>query len=312
MSIDVIIPVYRPTDKLKKMLHAIQKQTCRAEHIFLMHTIDGYDLSWAEKVCGTIPVIEVAIGKEEFDHGGTRDMGIRVSKADIVILMTQDAVPVNERAFEKLLKTLTSDCKVAASYARQIPEKDCGILEKYTRNFNYPKESIVKSQKNLEKMGIKTYFCSNVCAAYRKETYLKLGGFETDIIFNEDMVFAAKAIKENYKIAYEADAVVMHAHDYTGLQLVKRNFDLGVSQACYPEIFANVKSENEGIRLVKQTVLYLIKRKQPFRIVELFIKSGCKYVGYQLGKHYTSLPKAVIDKLTMNPGYWKRRCKDET
>lgn len=311
MSIDVIIPVYRPTEKLKKMLLAIQKQTCRAEHIFLMHTKDGYDLTWAETIGTTIPVIEIPVCQEAFDHGGTRDRGMRISKADIVILMTQDAIPVNASVFEELIKTLVSDCKVAVSYARQVPEKNCGILETYTRIFNYPKESVIKSQKDMEKMGIKTYFCSNVCAAYNRETYLKLGGFETDIIFNEDMVFAAKAIKENYKIAYEADAIVMHAHDYTGKQLVKRNFDMGVSQACYPEIFANVKSEKEGIKLIKQTAFYLIKRGKPFKIVELFLKSGCKYIGYQLGKHYTSLPEVVIDKLTMNPAYWKRRrCRE--
>lgn len=311
MSIDVIIPVYRPTEKLKKMLLAIQKQTCRAEHIFLMHTKDGYDLTWAETIGTTIPVIEISVCQEAFDHGGTRDRGMRISKADIVILMTQDAIPVNASVFEGLIKTLVSDCKVAVSYARQVPEKNCGILETYTRIFNYPKDSIVKSKKDMEKMGIKTCFCSNVCAAYNRETYLKLGGFEIGIIFNEDMVFAAKAIKENYKIAYEADAIVMHAHDDTGIQLMKRNFDLGVSQACYPEIFANVKSEKEGIKLVKQTAFYLIKRGKPFKIVELFLKSGCKYIGYQLGKHYTSLPEVVIDKLTMNPAYWKRRrCRE--
>lgn len=307
MSIDVIIPVYRPTEKLKKTLYAIQKQTCRAGHIFLLHTEDGYDLSWAEKICTKVPATEIIIRQEQFDHGGTRDLGMQNSKADIVIMMTQDALPANERVFAELVKTLEMDQQVAVSYARQVPEKDCGILEKYTRQFNYPKESVIKSKEDLEKMGIKTFFCSNVCAAYRRKTYLQLGGFEKYIIFNEDMVFAANAIEHNYKIAYEAEAVVIHSHNYTGIQLIKRNFDLGVSQACYSEIFDKVKSENEGIKLVKQTTLYLLKRKEPFRIIELIIKSGCKYMGYQLGKHYADLPETLVKRLTMNPGYWRKR-----
>lgn len=307
MSIDVIIPVYRPNEKLKKLLRAIQKQTEKAEHIFLMHTEDGHSLNWAEELCNVVPVTEVPIRQNEFDHGGTRDMGMRMAKADIVIFMTQDAVPANKYLFENLTKTLEKDEDVAAAYARQIPEKECGILERYTREFNYPENSMVKSKKDLKKMGIKTYFCSNVCAAYRKETYLKLGGFEKHIIFNEDMVFAANAIRRDYKIAYDANAVVIHSHDYTGIQLIKRNFDLGVSQACYPQIFRNVKSENEGVRLVKQTALYLLKIKKPFQIVELVFKSGCKYIGYQLGKNYIRLPKLLVKKLTMNPGYWKKR-----
>ena len=48
-------------------------------------------------------------------------------------------------------------------------------------------------------MGIKTYFCSNVCAAYKKEVFRKLGGFERQVNFNEDMLFAAKAVQAGWK-----------------------------------------------------------------------------------------------------------------
>ena len=43
--------------------------------------------------------------------------------------------------------------------------------------FNYPEQSSVKSLADIDKYGIKTYFCSNVCAAYDKGIYQKTGGF---------------------------------------------------------------------------------------------------------------------------------------
>ena len=49
-------------------------------------------------------------------------------------------------------------------------------------------------------------------------------------------------------VAYCAEAVVLHSHNYTGIQQFKRNFDLGVSQADHPEIFQAARSESEGIR----------------------------------------------------------------
>ena len=54
--------------------------------------------------------------------------------------------------------------------------------------------------------GIKTFFCSNVCAAYRREIYEELGGFVRHTIFNEDMIYAAKAVEAGYSVAYAADA----------------------------------------------------------------------------------------------------------
>lgn len=67
-------------------------------------------------------------------------------------------------------------------------------------------------------------------------------------------------IQAGYGIAYAADAKVIHSHNYSCMQQFHRNFDLGVSQAEHPEIFASVKSEGEGIRLVKQTFRYLLSR----------------------------------------------------
>ena len=50
---------------------------------------------------------------------------------------------------------------------------------------------------------------------------------------------------------------MIHSHNYTCMQQFRRNFDLGVSQAEYPEVFQTASSESEGIRLVKKTFRYL-------------------------------------------------------
>ena len=43
----------------------------------------------------------------------------------------------------------------AVSYARQLPEKDSGEIERFTRAYNYPEESCVKGKEQLPEMGIK-------------------------------------------------------------------------------------------------------------------------------------------------------------
>ena len=76
------------------------------------------------------------------------------------------------------------------------------------------------------------------------------------------MIFAAGAVKAGYGIAYVPEAKVYHSHHYTNMEQLRRNFDLGVSQADHPEVFAGVPSESEGIKLVKQTIAHLRERKK--------------------------------------------------
>ena len=193
-----------------------------------------------------------------------------------------------------------------AAYARQLPKKDCRFLEKYTRSFNYQEQSCLKTEKDVQTYGIKTYFCSNVCAAYDHRIYDEIGGFPEHAIFNEDMIYAGWMVKKGYGVAYVSEARVYHSHNYTCMQQFHRNFDLGVSQAEHPEVFEGVPSEGEGIRLVKKSMAYLLKTGHIWLIPGLFLQSASKYAGYFLGKRYKKLPEKMIRSCTMNPEYWKK------
>lgn len=245
--------------------------------------------------------------KEEFDHGKTRNRGVQESDAEIFVCMTDDAIPKDEYLIEKLYEGLMRAQEVAVCYARQLANDDCKALESYTRTFNYPDQSRLKSKADMAELGIKTFFCSNVCAAYKREIFDSLGGFIDETIFNEDMIFAGNAIKAGYSIYYSAQAMVIHSHNYSSVQQFHRNFDLGVSQAQHPEIFAGIKSESEGIKLVLDTSRYLIKHHKYGEIFRLYTSSAAKLLGYRLGKGYKKLPRRIVLMCAMNKEYFKKR-----
>lgn len=302
-KIDVIIPTYKPDEKVVMLLQRLLKQTYPINEIHIVDTETGI---FPEKIYSLSEKIKVTkVTKAEFDHGGTRAKAADMSSAEILVFMTQDAMPLNDHVLEKLVFSF-KDEKVAAAYARQVADSSCGVIEQYTRQFNYPSEGIVKSYEDVARLGIKAYFCSNVCAAYRKNVYDEIGGFVKRTIFNEDSIMAANMLKAGYSVAYAADAKVLHCHNYNCIQQFKRNFDLAVSQADHPEIFRDVKSESEGIRLVKDTAKYLCKKGKPWLVCSLFLNSGCKYMGYLAGKNYQKLPEWMILKFTSNKEYWKR------
>lgn len=242
--------------------------------------------------------------KEQFDHGGTRDQGIRKCSGDIVICMTQDALPADRFLVERLLEAF-SNPDVWAAYARQLPAKDCSEIEKYTRSFNYTAESFIKGKENIEELGVKTFFCSNVCAAWRRGAYLEQGGFEKKTIFNEDMILAGKMILAGGKVAYCADAQVIHSHNYHAKDQFHRYFDLAVSQVMHPEVFGNVSSESEGMRLVKKSIRHCLRIRKPWLVFSVLTNNAGKFLGYKLGQHYRMLPPKVIQMCTMNQTFWQ-------
>jgi rhamnosyltransferase len=120
------------------------------------------------------------------------------------------------------------------------------------------------------------------------------------------MIYAGRAVKAGYAIYYASKARVVHSHNYSGLTQFHRNFDMAVSQADHPEIFQMAPSENEGIRLVKSTAGFLVKQKKPWLIVPLIWQSGCKYLGYLLGKNYKKLPMSLVRAFSMQKSYWDK------
>jgi rhamnosyltransferase len=303
---DIIIPVYKPDGKFLTLIEKLGKQSVLPNRIIIMNTEQKY---YDRLIYGTSfqkehrDMVVKHLSRREFDHGRTRNRGVQYSDTDFFIMMTQDAVPADEYLVERLLEQLGKE-NVAVAYARQLAAEDSSEIEKYTRNFNYPEQSKIKTKADLETLGIKTFFCSNVCAAYNRKIFDALGGFVKHTIFNEDMIYAARAVEAGYGIAYTAEARVVHSHDYSNRKQFQRNFDLGVSQAQHPEVFAAYPSESEGIRLVRQLIRHLRESGHRSQIPHVMMQSGARYIGYQLGRHYRALPDKMVVRMSNNREYW--------
>lgn len=304
MKVDAVIPAYKPGHDLRELVEKLLDQTVRLGRIIIINTDREY---FDEKEYLIAPAVEVVhITRHEFDHAGTRDMGLRMSDADYVLFMTMDAIPKDNYLVEKLLSGFRRADNIAVSYARQLPKKDCNRIEQITREFNYPAQSRVQTSDDIKELGIKAYFCSDVCAIYDTSIYRSLGGFKAPAIFNEDMVYAAGALDAGYAVSYCADALVYHSHNYTGRQYYRRNFDLGVSQADHPEIFERFNVKGTGMQLVRKSLAQICRSGTPADIIRLVYYSGMKYLGFRKGKNYHKLSLESCLKHTSDKEYWNR------
>ncbi len=284
---DVVILTYRPDAVLWDIIEKLEGQTVPPGKIILMNTEKRYLDELAEKsaVPDSFSNIEIHhISKEEFDHGGTRKKAALYSDAAFLIYMTQDALPDDSYLIEQLTAPFAADDTVAVSYARQLPREGASPIEAYNRSFNYPDQDMKKTKADVERLGIKTYFCSDVCACYRRDIYDELGGHIEHTVFNEDMIYAHKAVEKGYAVYYAAKARVVHSHDYTPAEQYRRNTDLGRSQAEHPEVFGSVSSEGEGKKLVKGCISYLLKNGYWYLLPSFIAQCAGRYLGYRKGK----------------------------
>ena len=224
------------------------------------------------------------VRKSEFGHGATRQRAMDASNCEYVLFITQDAVPCDKRLVQNLYSALGNP-DAACAYARQKAYPDADDVEKIYRLFNYPKKSRTKTAIDIEKQGIKAFFCSDVCCMYKHSVFDLTGGFDTSLKFNEDSIYAYHALTKGYSVEYAADAVVYHSHNDSLKQKYLRSKDLAGSQAEHPEVFGRVSSEHEGIRFFTRSFAYFIKKKKYRSAVELFLNCAARYIGYFMGKH---------------------------
>ena len=257
MRVSVIIPTLNAADTIDALLSAIAAQTLSPDEIIIVDSESDDETVLLAKAYPQTRIIEIK--RTDFNHGGTRDMAFRASIGDIVLFFTQD-VQIKENTYIEQIVHATLQDGGASAYGRQIARRDAPLYERYTREFNYPSLSSTRGAEDLERLGIKAFFFSDVCSAYRRDSYIAVGGFDHPVITNEDMLIAAKFLRAGFRIAYCAEAAVVHSHRYNWKQEYERNFLIGKVLYRYRDRFSGVKANQEGVRLVQHVLKELLKR----------------------------------------------------
>jgi len=224
------------------------------------------------------------IKREDFSHGGTRQVGVErlLNFVDVLVFLTQDAVLADSRSLERLLSAF-KDPTVAAAYGRQLPHPTSGVFGAHARLFNYGTKSHIRTLSDRADMGLKACFLSDSFAAYRIKDLEDVGGFPRSAQFGEDMWVAAKLLLANKSICYVAESKVYHSHDYGIKDEFDRYREVGRFHAENPWLLESFGSANgEGKRFVFSELKYLFQRA-PHLLPWAFIRTLSKYLGYNVG-----------------------------
>ena len=93
-TVDVMIPTYKPGQEFAELLPRLLEQTYPIRSIRVVNTGKKFwNPAW-EQLSDKIMVEHIR--PSEFDHGGTRRAMAESSDADLLLFMTQDAMPVRQ------------------------------------------------------------------------------------------------------------------------------------------------------------------------------------------------------------------------
>lgn len=279
MKVSLIIPTLNAQAQLPALIDALRVQTATPQEILVVdsQSEDGTAQTARQLGC-RVEVIERA----SFDHGGTRDMALRMTDGEAVVFMTQDAMPAHARSLEQLLAPL-ADPAVAAVGGRQIARPEARPYERLVRTVNYPEQSRTWTQADIPALGIRAYLISDVFAAYRRTAYLDAGGFDHPLPTNEDMLMAQRLLAAGYTLAYSGEAAVIHSHAFTWRQEYRRNRAIGRIMERYSGRFG-CGEVGEGMTLVRRVTAQLLREGHGIECAAFALNCSARLLGNRAGR----------------------------
>ena len=281
MKVSVVIPTRNAERWIRDQLDRLLAQTVRPEILVM----DSGSTDTTARIAAEFgrQVRLLRIPPESFDHGATRDAGLRQSSGDYVLFLSQDALPANETYVETLLLPFSEE-RVAAVCGRQVARPDAPEYEKLTRRFNYPEAGRVWQEADISRYGIKAYFFSDACSAFRRSAYESVGGFDRPILTNEDMMMAAKLLHAGWSLAYQPGAVVRHSHADTLAREYRRSVRIGEVMEQYRDRLRGADPGGEGLRMVGFVSRELFTQGKGGQLPVFLVRAAVRFTGYHAGR----------------------------
>ena len=303
--ISVVIPVKNGGRTLDALLARLCKQELACESEVLV--VDSGSRDDSLEIASRYPVRVVEVPADEFDHGETRNRGIRESKGELIALLTQDAVPTGPDFLAALTRPF-EDPQVAGVYGRQLPRADADVvtrrnLEAWLTGRAQPAVSRLGKDEWCELSPMQRYercLFDNVCSALRRSSWQEFP-FRA-AAFGEDIRWGREVLRHGWSIAYAPDAAVHHSHrrgvghEYARTRICHATlyglFELEtMPQLRYlPRVFAaNLRQDLPYV--LRQTPPGIERLRQLARVAALSLASPlAQYLGARDGRRQAARP----------------------
>lgn len=226
MRTSLVIPTLNGGPLLGEVLTAIDRQPGAAE--LERVAVDSGSRDGTVELLARHGFAVHRIERAQFNHGATRDFAIAKTHGEVIVLLTQDAVPANDEWLPRLVECY-SDPQVGAAYCRQIPRPDCNPfiahrLREWTAGRSERVVQRIASAADFEALApmerLRLCAYDNVAGSVRRAAWEQSPFGHRR--FGEDVAFGKRSILAGYSIVYEPASAVIHSHNRTPREEGKR------------------------------------------------------------------------------------------
>jgi len=299
-DVSVVIPVLNAASYLPALLEAIFSQRPAVPREVVL--VDSMSRDRTREIAARHDGVRV-LPIEDFTHGRARNLGAREALGEVVVLMTQDALPRDTTWLARLLEPL-EDESVAATFSRQVPYDDASPMERFFLETRFPPGEPVRRQRSGDgPLSLEDVFFSNVSAALRRRHLLEFP-FDEELIMSEDQQWARDVIRAGYATVYQPDSVVVHSHSYTLPTVLRRYFDSVYSLTVVFPRHGMGTSASMGGRYLAREVAHML-RNHPRALPYYLLYTLAKTSGTVLGHFAERMPRPAARRLSFHSYHWE-------
>jgi rhamnosyltransferase len=317
-DVTVAIPVRDGGPLLARVLDSLSRQTVAHELLVCDSGSSDGSLELAREHGARVLQMPAA----EFAHGRTRNLLMAEAHTSHVALLTQDAEPAREDWLERLLEGFGLAPETALVYGPYRPRASASLavrleLERWFASLSpagAPRVDCLTADERVAPavslVGPQGFFTdANACILREAWTRVRF----RDVAYAEDRALALDMLRAGYAKVYIPDAAVIHSHDYSAAQELRRCFDewrgllevYGWREPATPLRLAQ-RLRGELAQAARELERGPIPRSERWgALIALARHNVVRLVGMLLGSHADALPGAVRGRLSLErrPGF---------
>ena len=213
-AISVVIPVRDEAARIEACIRGILAQTIAVREVIVL---DSGSTDGTLEILARFPEVRViAIDPAAFNHGETRNVGVRAASSEWVLLTVGDARAVDTQWIERLTAGVLDDAVVGVCGAQVVPHDPAFNPVEWFRPVGEPQITRVQFASPeafdrlspAEKLAAASW--DDVTALYRRDVLLALPFQRTS--YAEDAIWARDALRAGHALVYNPAARVYHHH----------------------------------------------------------------------------------------------------
>ena len=208
VRVSIVVRCYNEAQHIGRLLTGIMRQSVHDLEVVI---VDSGSTDETVSIASQFPIKLVTIEPQDFSFGYALNLGCEASRGEFLVFASAHVYAIRNDWIERMIEPF-SDSKTGLVYGRQIGDDVTKYSERQIFSTWFPDVSVANQGH---------YFCNNANAAIRRTLWSELRYDET-LTGLEDLDMARRLQAAGHRIAYQANASIVHVHDESYRQIYNR------------------------------------------------------------------------------------------